>query len=190
MVNNFDKVSKIFLWSSPAIYHLQVLQRSKDGHDKSSRLVAEWFITSASQFNFLQPAIIRLCDEYQARAYINLNGKRPESVIYKMLEGIVDRVKNKTYTPLNLLSSSVGQCNSNYKIWVVDVDSFEYDLDLICSRIEQCRSGMTKNVIDILPTVNGFHILTCSFNLEEFDRTGFPDISIHKNNPTLLYAIF
>ena len=188
MVNNFDRIRPLLTWSSPVIYHLQILQRSKDGHDKASRLIAEWFITSERQFDFLRPAIVSLCNEYSARAYINLNGKRPESVIYKMLEGLVERIKNKTYNPLNLLASSVAQCNSNFKIWIIDVDNFEYDLNLICSRIEQCRSGMTKNVIDILETVNGYHILTCPFNLQEFTKEGFEDITIHKNNPTVLYA--
>lgn len=189
MICNFDKI-RTLIFDEGGIYHLQILQRSKDGHDKSSRLVAEWFITSDVHLDFLKPAIIRLCEEYQARAYINLNRKLPEAVIYKMLEGLVDRVKNKTWKPLNLLGHCVDVCNSEYKVWILDVDSNEYDLDLIRSRVEQCKSGKTRNVIDILPTVNGFHILTCPFNFQELDLREFPEVTIYKNNSTLLYAPF
>lgn len=187
MIDNFEKIESLLNFEG--VYQLQILQRSKDGHDKSSRMILEWFITSENQFRFLQPAIELVCNEYSARAYINLNPRSPEAILYKTLELGIEKVKNKDYTPLNLTSSAAGKLSGHSrKIWIIDVDNREYDLDLICSRIEQCQSGYVKNVINILPTVNGFHILTCPFNLMEFQRDEFPEISIHKNNPTLLYA--
>lgn len=188
MINNFESIWPLLKFDS-GIHHLQILQRSKDGHDKSVRQILEWFITSENQLKFLEPAIISLCDIYTARAYINLNPKSPEQVLYKVLEEGIEKIKNKEYKPLNLLSSAVGKCNGNgVRVWIVDVDTKEYNLDLLCKRIEQCQSGYTMNVIDILPTVNGFHILTCPFNLQEFNKDEFEEITIHKNNPTLLYA--
>ena len=36
--------------------------------------------------------------------------------------------------------------------------------------------------------INGIHLITTSFNLQQF-KEKYPDIDIHKNNPTLLYCL-
>lgn len=41
-------------------------------------------------------------------------------------------------------------------------------------------------LIDEIPTVNGYHLITKPFNLQKFKEI-FPYIDVHKNNPTLLY---
>jgi hypothetical protein len=37
-----------------------------------------------------------------------------------------------------------------------------------------------------VPTKNGIHLITNPFNLNAF-KFGFPNIDVHKNNPTILY---
>jgi len=37
-----------------------------------------------------------------------------------------------------------------------------------------------------IPTKNGYHIITKPFNLKQF-KDKYPDIDVHKNNPTILY---
>ena len=39
-----------------------------------------------------------------------------------------------------------------------------------------------------LPAKSGYHIITEPFNLQQF-KEKYPDIDVHKNNPTLLYAL-
>ncbi|WP_265091158.1 hypothetical protein, partial [Acinetobacter baumannii] len=37
-----------------------------------------------------------------------------------------------------------------------------------------------------IPTMNGCHLITKPFNLQKF-KEKFPEIDVHKNNPTILY---
>lgn len=39
----------------------------------------------------------------------------------------------------------------------------------------------------IIPTKNGYHIVTRPFRCDEFFNH-FPDVDIHKDNPTILYC--
>lgn len=41
-------------------------------------------------------------------------------------------------------------------------------------------------IYDYIPTKNGYHIITKPFNLKQF-KDKYPDIDVHKNNPTILY---
>jgi hypothetical protein len=38
----------------------------------------------------------------------------------------------------------------------------------------------------VIPTKNGYHLVTKKFNVMEF-RDKYPDVDIQKKNPTLLY---
>jgi hypothetical protein len=38
----------------------------------------------------------------------------------------------------------------------------------------------------VIKTKNGFHLITCKFNVMEFKKL-YPDVDIQKKNPTLLY---
>lgn len=53
MIDNFEIIEPLINFKG--VYQLQILQRSKDGHDKSSRMILEWFITSENQFRFRNP---------------------------------------------------------------------------------------------------------------------------------------
>ena len=41
--------------------------------------------------------------------------------------------------------------------------------------------------VTIIPTKNGSHIIMRAFNLQRF-REKYPDVDVHKNNPTILYC--
>lgn len=189
-MNNFEKIKSLLVFDGQSGYDLQILLRSKDTNrvGPNSTLIAEWFVCSMEKFEFLEPAVVSLCDVYGARAYINLSPKSKKAVTFKLLEKCVESVKNEQYSPNRLFGSAVGNVIGNPKRWVIDVDDLGIDLDELCQRIEQCQSGMSKNVIDIIPTVNGFHIITCPFDQSQLSLPA--EIRIHKNNPTLLYASF
>jgi len=43
-----------------------------------------------------------------------------------------------------------------------------------------------NKLIDIIPSKNGYHVITSPFDVSEFSKS-FPNIDIHKDNPTNLY---
>jgi len=191
MVDNFDKILPLLteVWDTytiPMSFHVQVLQRSKDGHDKSTRLIAEWFVGSEQRIKFLMPAIKNLCESYEARCYINLNPKRDETVMWKMLKNIAERLETKSFTPYSMLSSTHDSCQGHgIKRWIVDIDN-DIDIEKLIFDINRCQSGTPNhNVVAQLPTKNGTHLITHPFNVSQLT---LPEgVEIKKNNPTILY---
>ena len=48
--------------------------------------------------------------------------------------------------------------------------------------------SMDTKYITNIPTKSGWHIITTPFNLQQF-KEKYPNIDVHKNNPTLLYCL-
>lgn len=192
MIDNFDKILPLLIdvWDTytiPMSFHVQILQRSKDGHDKSSRLVTEWFVGSEQRIKFLMPAIKGLCETYEARCYINLNPKRDETVMWKMLKNTAERLETKSFTPYSMLSSAHDSCQGHgIKRWIVDIDNVTVNRSKLIVAINKCQSGQQKNFIVELPTKNGTHLITSPFDLSQLV---LPEgVEVKKNNPTILYC--
>lgn len=186
MINNFDLILPLLRFEF-GTHHVQILQRSKDGNDKSSRLVAKWFVSSKEKLLFLETAIKSLCNSYNARAYIGINPKKDEMVLWKMLENVTERLKTKSFSPFNVVSSAHDSCNGNGgKYWIIDVDDLEINKGDLYAEINKCKGGSTVNTITEIPTKNGYHIITHPFDTSQIK---FPnEVSVHKNNMTLLYC--
>lgn len=206
MIDNFEKIKELLTFDQHEIYHVSLIQRSKDGNDKSTRIIQDFYIKSLDYFEFIWPGIRSLCELYNARAYINLNGKAPEAILYKLMANGLERLKNKQYSILGMMPHCVAVCNGiGRKVWVVDIDEKISDDQLfsIYTDINSCRSSNTmpthqtikngklitvestgyNNVITTINTPNGYHILTLPFNVQELDNK----LEIKKNSPTLLY---
>lgn len=54
--------------------------------------------------------------------------------------------------------------------------------------IEQECEPIGNKFVTIVPTKNGSHVIMKAFNISKF-KEKYPDIDIHKNNPTILYTI-
>ena len=53
--------------------------------------------------------------------------------------------------------------------------------------IKQCIDNNARAYMSIIPTKNGLHLICRPFNVSKFKRI-FPEIDIHKDNPTILFA--
>jgi hypothetical protein len=162
------------------------MQRKKDGHP-SNQTIVDFFVNSESYWRLLKPGIVALCDTYNARAYINMNVKSSKQIVFKMADTVLESMKLERYKPMSVLTHSCASINSNVnKVWIIDVDDKNVDLQSIIDNINSCKGGYTRmsNVIDTIPTPNGYHILTNPFNTSEY--TGGWEIK--KNSLTLLYT--
>jgi hypothetical protein len=84
-----------------------------------------------------------------------------------------------------LYSSVVGKYhNEPIKRWIIDIDQKEIDSTMLPT-LERIKPIGNK-LIDIIPSKNGYHIITSPFDVSEFSKM-FPNIDIHKDNPTNLY---
>lgn len=203
IVDNFDAVKKIMQFDSQDdFYHLQIMQRRKDGPyidaggtiDTNCTIVKQYIVRSLESFDYIKPEIITLCRTFGARAYINLNRKSLKRATLETLKLVSERIYSDQYVGAHRdFFRAVGRIGTNYqKYWVLDVDNLiddendtdAYELAKYINAQEPCDD--CEKVWGKICTVHGYHIITKPFNTEGFAEK-FPGVEIKKNNPTLLY---
>lgn len=98
----------------------------------------------------------------------------------------LEKIKNGNNNFTNILSKSIGNSKTDKRIWVIDIDTKEYNFVNYIIDLINNIPPIGNKVHTVLPTANGYHILSNPFNLSEFHNNE-PDICVQKNNPTLLY---
>ena len=199
MVNNFDKIINLLefpSFSDDWFYFIQLLQRKKEHPElgSNSRLVKSYYIKSIEQLENLKDEIIGLCEFYNARAYIHLQPRSFYQCTMQMYKSLTEHVLQPDYThTYHIWDSICGQFGTGGKRWVVDVDLVDLEkygvtVNDVVDFIEtlEHKPSDVHTVMEVLPTKNGYHIISHAFNSKKFGDK-FPDIQIQKNNPTLLY---
>jgi hypothetical protein len=187
MQNNLNKILPLLRFDL-GTYHVQVLQRSKDGHDKATRLVAEWYVSSKAQLEFLMEGIIALCHTYNARAYINVNPKANVALLWKLAKSALDRIETNSENAISLLSHSHDSLQGNgVRYWIVDVDDTNIDLYQLQQNIEKCESGFDANIVATVNSKSGIHFITVPFNQTQLILPA--GVEIKKNASTILYCL-
>ena len=99
-------------------------------------------------------------------------------------------VRSEQYLHLpSMFSSVVGRTSAERdKTWIIDIDTKDEGIrqearDFLPT-IEP-NLGLNKIWMEI-ETLHGVHLISTPFNLQKF-KARFPDIDVHKDNPTLLY---
>ena len=104
-------------------YYVQIMRRRKDVPSLGRNVVKlnSYYITSMEQFDALEGDIKKLCDEFHARAYINLNRRSYRAVSMSMLNQLVSIVEDGDYaTCKRILPKAAGKTNSEAKkYWVI-----------------------------------------------------------------------
>lgn len=206
MVDNFDQIDTFITQkevTDDTFYFLQIIKRKKENpeQNKNARLVDVFYIKDGEDLQGKKDRIVELCKIHNARAYIHLNKRNKKKVALETLALISRNIANDNYNIENCYHSCCGQYSKDEdKTWVIDVDTKDqnYVRDLI-KIIEQIRPFGKKKALTIIPTKNGYHIITRPFDIQEwrgymrgwlegngFKQTDLPDI--HKDNPTILYT--
>jgi len=205
MVNNVDTIRELISFNDEFdFYFLQILKRRKDNPDlkRDMVVISNYHIESTEQYDSLMPHIINMCNAENARAYIRLNRRNYKHLSYHMLKHVVALISSNMFKALKGSFDSV--CGRNHKdpdkTWVVDVDydliysptdprkTGEYLLCDIEREVERLQKETKKEPYMVtLPTKNGLHLITRPFNVKAF-KMKFPDMTVHKDNPTILYC--
>lgn len=191
MVDNFNVISSILIpkEQNTYFYHLQVIRRGKD-HSKlpaANRVIKAYFVTSAEYLNKHKEEIVNLCKLFGARAYINLAKKSVEVLGKRALFNLSERIYTGDYKHIwKVFNTAAGKIKGTEPRWVVDVDDPEIVDDVKLYIDQNCFPDGSK-VLYVIPTKSGYHLITTSFNIKQFEEQ-YPDVKVHKNNPTLLYA--
>ena len=191
MIDNFKLIKSFLEFPNDDIYyHLQILRRGKDHPElpAANRVIKSYFICSLESLDYVEEEIKKLCEFFGARAYINLAPKSIKKTTMLQLKYLAQRAYEGDFKKIwKSWNTCAGEIKGEESRWVVDVDSFSSVIvrDII-NCIHHIQPENYDKVKEVIPTKNGFHIISEPFNLQQFKEI-YPDIDVHKNNPTILY---
>lgn len=199
-VDNFDLISNTFLFNEDLreeivgdrFYMLQIMTRTKDTGEKP-KIIRTMFVESREYLLSHKDIIVKLCEMFNARAYISVNPSSYKTCAIKMFKELADIVENGSYRQiLSLPETCAGKyhCGGDTKKWIVDLDGIHGDdcqpyIDFIINEYSDGK-GKPNWEINVIPTVNGSHLLVSPFDVRNFKKR-YPEIEILKDNPTILY---
>lgn len=192
MVDNFDLIENLLKFeSSDDFYFLLLIKRKKENDELGSnnRVIRSYFIKSKEQLRKHEKEIKDLCTVTNSRAYINLNRRSLRRIGLATLKNITDHIMNEDYEHIHRAYTTVcGQYKyENNPTFIIDIDEElgRKHNDMIRFIETECEPIGNK-FVTIVPTKNGSHIIMKSFNLQKF-KEKYPDVDVHKNNPTILF---
>jgi hypothetical protein len=193
MIDNIDLINPLLNFSDDGdFYMLYVLKRKKDqpegerDNHQSVRTIKTYCIDNINYLDKRYDEIKMMCEIFKARAYIHVQKQNHKEVSLEMMSLLANRIKNGVNVQKNLFDSVVGQLKTNEKRWIVDIDTKDWMSVLSIKQfIDECRPVGDK-VESIIPTKNGYHLITKRFDSLEFSKK-YPNIDLQKKNPTLLY---
>lgn len=192
MIDNFEQIKKLLTFETEDDFYFgQILQRKKEHPElgSNSHVVKTYFITSTDHLQYYKEEMICLCKHHNARAGINLNKRSFEKVAFHALAKVTDQLLNHDYKSVRkAYASACGIAHSDKnKKWIIDIDhKNRRAINDVMAFIERIPRPEGSKFIDIIETKNGFHLITRPFDIQTF-KTQYPEIEIHKDNPTLLF---
>lgn len=200
-VDNFDRICKILEFNKKdEFYFLQIIQRKKDGNvtdtgNNGYRTIKTYYIYNVEQLRKKEDKIKELCLKNNARAYINVNRRNAEEVALSAIQQYAQLIsEGNAYQGYRVYDSACGGTRARgYKpLWIVDVDSKDPEyLAKITDIVNKCRGAEEFKVKYQIPTLNGYHLITIGFDVNQFKQelaiNQLDNVDIQKDNPTLLY---
>lgn len=207
IVNNFETIKNILNFDGKSVYLVWLVMRNKDGNTQAkgnnrNRTIKSYYFLTKEQLEMRQEEIIKLCDLFNCRAYIGINKKPMNKVLFQLQNTLTDYMQqyfggNEFIPNIHaLVDSSVMKCGTEgRRMWIVDIDTKDRNqIEAIVRIINSCRSSFDYNVINELQTAHGVHLITHPFEIpmyeklinENTDIREFPEIK--KEGLTLLYA--
>lgn len=203
VVDNWNLIrEKLDFSDKDKFYFIELMQRKKDDSSfpANNRMVKYYFVYSLEYYNKIEDEVKKLSDCTGARVYILLNRRSYKKCMLNMLADAAKMAIDDNYLHFpNLIPSVVGKyADESDKKWIVDIDYDDWDetkynainkggikfLELFIDSLEP--HTVESKIKFRVPTLHGIHLITSPFNYQKFSQE-YPNIDIHKDNPTLLY---
>lgn len=193
MINNLEIIKPLLNFENKGdFYMLYVFKRKKDqpegerDNHQSVRTIKTYCIESIDHLERRLSEIQDLCEMFKARAYIHVQKQNHLDVSLNMMVQLAQRIQDGNHNQKGLFDSVVGQIKTHEKRWIVDIDTKDSPFVFeVIDFIKGIRPEGKKHEA-IIPTKNGFHLITSRFDVKAFGEK-YPEIDIQKKNPTLLY---
>jgi len=184
---------KLDFSDSDKFYFIELMQRKKDDSSFpcNNRMVKYYFVYSLEYYDKIESEVKKLSDCTGARVYILLNRRSYKDCLLHLLKDTAQIALDGNYQHFpKLISSVCGKYSSEpWKNWIVDIDEHINGENLL--KLTKTIDSMEPYTVEskikfIVPTLHGVHLITAPFNCQKFSNI-YPEIDIHKDNPTLLY---
>lgn len=190
MVDNFEQIKSLLKFDDEDQFYLvQIIKRKKENKElgSNSHVVKFYYIKSAEDLDKDKEEMVLLAHFHNARVCINLNKRSFEKTAFHTLKKITDQILNKDFKNTRKAYNSVCgmYAGEQDKIWIVDIDEKGRYANEVLKAIDRMQPVGDK-LISIVETKNGVHLITKPFNLQDF-KSEYPNIDVHKNNPTIIY---
>jgi hypothetical protein len=193
MIDNIELIKQLLNFEKEGdFYMLYVFKRKKDqpegerDNHQSVRTIKSYCVNSIEYLDKRYDEIKQLCEMFKARAYIHVQKQNHYDVSLNMMVTLAQRIQDGNHKQQGLFDSVVGQLKTYEKRWIVDIDTHDFHAVTELSHFISYLKPEGTKVESIIPTKNGYHLITKKFDVKEF-KNKFPDIDIQKKNPTLLY---
>ena len=196
-IDNFNAVAPWFdnLSDQGDFFFVQVMQRNKEKNNVSSSgyIIKDYHFFNKETFLSKKEEITTLCKVFNARAYFWINPRNCKEVQYEIIREALEAIELGTHKLFKCVSKAIGRkrCNRYKSKWILDFDTKDWSLiNKYLDLVRKCRPNVNK-ILYYVPTVNGIHVITLGFDLEQFKQelaiAKLDNIDIHKDNPTILY---
>lgn len=195
MIDNLEQIKRLLNFTDEGdFYMLYVFKRKKDqpegerDNHQSVRTIKTYCVNSVEYLEKRYDEIKQLCEMFKARAYIHVQKQNHKDVSLNMMVALAQRIQDGNHKQQGLFDSVVGQLKTHEKRWIVDIDTKDTSLvENVTAVINvDCEPIGGDKIIEIIPTKNGYHLITEKFNVKTF-KEKFPEIEIQKKNPTLVF---
>lgn len=195
MIDNLEKIIPLLSRDNEdEFYMVQIIQRRKDwnaNEPNQHRVIKDYYIYSLEQLMKRYEEIRRLCDMFNARAYIRLSRRNARTMAKEMIVELWEAFRNDSFKHLRkIYSTVVWRSKWIDKVWLIDLDEKDYEWALTFGSLKRFLCNIKpvwEKLIEIIPTHNWVHFLTKPFDLKTF-KEHYPTVDVHKNNPTILYS--
>lgn len=196
-IDNFNAVAPWFdnLSDQGDFFFVQVMQRNKEKNNvgSSGYVIKDYHFFDKETFLSKKEEITTLCKAFNARAYFWINPRNCKEVQYEIIREALEAIELGTHKLFKCVSRALGRkrCNKYKSKWILDFDTKDWSLiNKYLDLVRKCRPNVNK-ILYYVPTVNGIHVITPGFDLEQFKQelaiAKLDNIDIHKDNPTILY---
>lgn len=194
MIDNIELIKPLLNFSeSGDFYMLYVFKRKKDqpegerNNHQSVRTIKTYCVESIEYLEKRYEEIKQLCEMFKARAYIHIQKQNHRDVSLNMLATLAERIRDGVSNQKGLFDSVVGQLKTYEKRWVIDIDTKEKSfIEEVATFINVKCEPIRDKINGIIPTKNGYHLITDKFDVMTF-KERYQEIQIQKKNPTLLF---
>ena len=202
-VDNFELISRTLLFkedlrpeiADDVFYMVQIMTRSKDTGEKPKH-IRTMFVESREYLWSHKDMIVKLCETFNARAYISVNPSSYKKCVLGSFNELATMVNDEHYRGILSLPETMAGMYTNplgkeHKKWVVDLDDLRTEeevrpfVDFIMNEYNEGKGRVSGEII-VVPTVSGSHLLVTPFDKRRF-KERWPGILIHENSPTILY---